>query len=325
VGKGGLRSFNVSFRVDPHPSKVEGLARFRLQVVSVDSGPIGIVRSAVAWKSKSDQKTVSFTKLKPDDWEEGWHFVRVQALTSDDEPIPLVDRDAKPLPWSDESRAGQQPAPNESELFYVLPEGEFDDVEPVQRAIPRYPSLIHAQRDLQFTAVLDDRDASQVQPTRVAWSERSTERTRASQELIEAKFGSLGAVHIPVSHALRMLEQRILESPGQLCTWRLLIHRGVPGAPKAEVIDWPDSLSVADLIEARKQLFAAVRPESDAHDQPVWRPGAGQELHVGDGGRDGGDAHSPHKPIAQPARDRDLPLQSNAGLPARVHFDGRAE
>lgn len=258
VGKGGLRSFNVSFRVDPHPSKVEGLARFRLQVVSVDSGPIGIVRSAVAWKSKSDQKTVSFTKLKPDDWEEGWHFVRVQALTSDDEPIPLVDREGKPLPWSDESRAGQQPARNESELFYVLPEGEFDDVEPVQRAIPRYPSLIHAQRDLQFTAVLDDRDASQVQPTRVAWSERSTERTRASQELIEAKFGSLGAVHIPVSHALRMLEQRILESPGQLCTWRLLIHRGVPGAPKAEVIDWPDSLSVADLIEARKQLFAAV-------------------------------------------------------------------
>ena len=126
LGQGGLRKFGVSFRAAPHPSKVQGLAKFVLQVISKDKGPVGLVRSKSAWKGTSDQATVSFNKLNKIDWEEGWHFVRVLAQTEDGELIPLVDEQGNVLPWAAEDSEAAITRPHESDLFYVLPDSNVE-------------------------------------------------------------------------------------------------------------------------------------------------------------------------------------------------------
>ncbi len=42
-----LKKFNVTFRVEPHPSKVQGLAKFVAQVISKEHGPIGLLAPSV--------------------------------------------------------------------------------------------------------------------------------------------------------------------------------------------------------------------------------------------------------------------------------------
>ncbi|MEP3480586.1 MAG: ATP-binding protein [Fuerstiella sp.] len=254
LGKNGLKKFSVSFAVEPIPSKVEGLAKFQLQIISVNNGPTGVVKTVSAWKTNSGKKTVSFNKLTGMDWEEGWHFVRVQAFTDDGERLTLLDRKGQALPWMDDSSSEQTQAPNEGDLFYVVPEGEVE-VEPVQRAVPRHPSLMHAQRDLQFSAILDDRDAKQISAASVQWSDKS----RGSQSMIEAKFGSEGAVNIPVSTCLQTIEQRILAEPEQLATWRLPINRGVAQDPVSDPIPQIESASMDAFVASRKALFDAIR------------------------------------------------------------------
>ncbi|MEZ6081087.1 MAG: hypothetical protein R3C56_37105 [Pirellulaceae bacterium] len=254
LGKNGLKKFSVAFAVDPAPVNVEGLAKFQLQIISVSGGPTGIVKNVSVWRTGTKKKTVSFNKLTGIDWEEGWHFVRVQAFTEDGERLTLLDRKGEALPWIDESSSDQTQAPNEGDLFYVLPEGDVE-VEPVQRAVPRQPSLIHAQRDLQFSAILDDRDAKQIRPTSVAWSDRA----RGSQTTIEAKFGSEGSVNIPVSTCLKEIEQQILEKPGELSTWRISINRGVAETPMSNPIMLNDLVQTDAFVKARKELFEAIR------------------------------------------------------------------
>ena len=92
----------MGFRVDPHPGRVQGLAKFVLQVMSKEHGPIGLVRSKATWKTSSQRATVNFNKLSKVDWEEGWHFVRVLPQTVDGDLISLVDEAGSPLPWAPE-------------------------------------------------------------------------------------------------------------------------------------------------------------------------------------------------------------------------------
>ena len=253
LGKNGLKKFSVAFHVDPVPSKVEGLAKFQLQLISVGNGPTGLVKNVSAWKTNSGKKTVGFNKLTGIDWEEGWHFVRVQAFTEDGERLTLLDRKGQALPWLDESTSEQTQAPNEGDLFYVVPHGEVD-VEPVQRAVPRHPSLIHAQRDLQFSAVLDGRDAHQISANSVSWVEKSR-----GPQVLEAKFGSEGTINIPVSECLKNIEQRILAEPALLARWRLSINRGAVGEPVSEPLGLGEFVPIDGFVAAREDLFDAIR------------------------------------------------------------------
>ena len=261
LGGAGLKKFSVRFRVDPHPAKVQGLAKFVIQVVSKEQGPVGLARSKALWKSTTQNATVSFSKLNKVEWDEGWHFVRVLAQTEDGDLIPLVDESGALLPWAPDDSAPGVARPNESDLFYVLPDGEVD-VESPQRAVQRESSLSHAQLRLQFTALLDDRDPGSIRPTSVQWAERKPRGRTVGAEMIEAKFGREGALHIPVSRTLKVTEQRILAAPDGPLSWRVSIKLGVAGSSTGEQAQWPEGPVARAFLEARARYFEAVRSGS---------------------------------------------------------------
>lgn len=258
---GGLRKFSVGFAVDPAPSRVQGLARFAAQVISRDHGPVGLVRTKQAWKTGTLSARIGFTRLTKVDWEEGWHFVRVLAQTEDGELVPLADIDGNPLPWAADSELGV-PHPNESELFYVLPESEVD-VEPPQRATPKAVSVTHAQRLLQFTAISEGRHPHAIQPTEVQWAERRTaSRVGHGSETIEAHFGRDGRVQVPVSRVLKQVEQKILAAPDGPVSWRLAVVLGEAGDSTGEVSRWPSGPECSAFLQARAAYFAALRADT---------------------------------------------------------------
>ena len=261
LGGAGLKKFSVRFRVDPHPAKVQGLAKFVIQVVSKEQGPVGLARSKALWKSTTQNATISFSKLNKVEWDEGWHFVRVLAQTEDGDLIPLVDESGALLPWAPDDSAPGVARPNESDLFYVLPDGEVD-VEPPQRAVQRESSLSHALLRLQFTALLDDRDPGSIRPTSVQWAERKPRGRTVGAEMIEAKFGREGALHIPVSRTLKVTEQRILAAPDGPLSWRVSIKLGVAGSSTGEQAQWPQGPVARAFLEARARYFEAVRSGS---------------------------------------------------------------
>lgn len=247
---GERKKFNVVFRVEPHPGQVQGLSTFSVQIISRDGGPVGKVKNVKVWKPKRNTCTVALDKLNKVEFEEGWHSVRVLPWTENGEPIPMVE------PPGDFS--GEEPRPNESEPFYVLPEGIIEDP-PVQRAIPQECSLEHARLKLQFTAIQDQRDPASIKAESAGWAEGAKGGRRGAQEMIIAKFGRNGSFHIPVARPLKQLEQRILSSPGKPVSWRLQINRGAVEQPTGEVHEWPKSAAVDSFLSARERYFEAIR------------------------------------------------------------------
>lgn len=256
VGDGGLRKFNVEFRVAPHPSRVEGLSRFVAQVVSKETGPVGLVRSKKAWTSSRLTATIDLNNLHKVEWEEGWHFVRILAQTDTGELIPLVDEAGQPLPWSVDDDDAKAPRPNESDLFYVATAVE-DSPPPLQRAVQKDDSLEHARLRLQFSAVVSGRDPNTVALQSIAWAEHRNHS--AGSEILEIQFGRDGTVHVPVSSALRSLEQSILGAPAGPVAWRIAIRMGQPDRPTIEETRWPATEECQVFLEARTAWFEAVR------------------------------------------------------------------
>lgn len=251
-----LKKFNVTFRVDPLPTKVQGLAKFVALVISKEHGPIGLARSKAVGKTATDKATISFSALGKVDWEEGWHFVRVLAQTASGDLIPLVDSSGHAIAWSADSDAAL-PRPNESDFFYVLPDTEME-IEPAQRAVPREPSALHALFRAQFSAILDDRDPACVVFGHAAWAERTQGRVTGA-DMLEVKLGREGSVHVPVSRALKSIEQRILAEPEGPISWRIPLNHGVPGTSTGEVNGWPHGPAGDLFLEARTRYFEAVR------------------------------------------------------------------
>jgi len=251
-----LKKFNVTFRTEPHPSKVQGLFKFVAQVISKEHGPIGLVRSKAVWKTATDKATISFSALGKIDWEEGWHFVRVLAQTESGDLIPLIDSTGHAITWSADTEE-TLPRPNESDLFYVLPDTEVE-IEPAQRAVPREPSALHAFFRAQFTAVLDNRDPATVVFGHAAWAEK-TKGHVAGADMLEVKLGREGSVHVPVSRALKSIEQKILAAPEGPISWRIPLNHGVPGTSTGEVNGWPQGPTGDRFLEARTHYFEAVR------------------------------------------------------------------
>lgn len=244
------RQFNVTVEVSPHPGQVQGLEYFTVQILSRDSGPVGVARKVKVWKAARPTCTVSFSKLNRIEFEEGWHFVRVLPWTADGDPIPI-----------DEPTEQTAKRSNESEPFYVLPEADLEE-EPPQRAIPRADSVEHARLDRQFTAVLQHRDPIGVRPESISWAQRTTKGRSTAQETIEARFGKEGAFQIAVARWMKIIEQRILGSPERPVSWRMQLHLGQPEFPTADIAEWPESVAVRSFLDARAAYFARVQQGS---------------------------------------------------------------
>ena len=245
------RKMGVAFEVAPHPGHVRGLAYFTVQIVSADAGPVGAARKVKVWKVARAHSNVSLSKLNNVDFEEGWHHVRVQPWTADGDPIPISEP------------AGQTgKRPNESEPFYVLPNADLG-AEPPQRSVPKVDSVEHARLERQFTALLQNRETSDIAPHSVGWAQRSTNRRAAAQETIEAKFGREGAFQISVSRWLKNIEQRILETPERPVSWRMQLHAGQPQSPTADIGEWKTTTTaVSGFLDARASYFRCVSQET---------------------------------------------------------------
>ncbi len=254
IGTQGVRKFGVHFETDPIPANVRGLDRFELQVRSQDGSPVGLVRKRSAWSNNRNSSRVTFKNLGSVEWDEGWYYIRVLAYTEDGDLVPLVDEDGNDLPWGrTPDRSGQRP--NESELFYVLPDDDVD-VDPPQRAIPRYPSRTHAALDLRASSILNRRDPSGIEAqTPARWSRGG----RSSGRFIEVKFGSEGKVNIPVVEALKTIEQEIVAHPRDPVAWRIPIDLGEARSPVKEPLNWPDFQEGNQFLEARAEYLSEIR------------------------------------------------------------------
>ncbi|MDB0510779.1 hypothetical protein LBW60_23415 [Ralstonia solanacearum] len=255
ISKTGLKKFSASFRVDPVPSKVDGLSRFVAEVVSRDNGPTGLRRRKAAWAKGADLGVIAFSSIGKIDWEEGWHFVRVYAETEDGDRIPLVDGEGNPVRVNSDASETHANA-NESDLFYVVTDDEVE-LEPPQRAVPREASLMHALLRARFAAVAQDRDPGSVSVTGCGWVERSS-KVATSGETLEIRLGKEGKANVLVSGLLANLERAFLDDPDSLNRLRLSVSASGVATRSTTSFKWPVSDEVTRFREARAALFAAV-------------------------------------------------------------------
>jgi len=243
------RKLSVSFTVNPHPTQIRGLHHFSVQIISKDGGPVGITKNVKAWTGKRNSSTVTLDKLNKVEFEEGWHFVRILPWTEEGDSLPL----AEPT----DSTKGKVRS-HESQPFYVLPKGTVEEELP-QRAVPQEYSLEHARLRLQFTALQDRRDPDTIRPEGVQWVEKSSKTRQVAHETLEVKFGREGAIQILVARPLKLLEQRILQSPRYPVSWCLRIMAGQVEDPSIDIPEWPKSAAVESFLAAREGYFAALR------------------------------------------------------------------
>ncbi|MCC5789787.1 MAG: ATP-binding protein [Opitutales bacterium] len=261
AGSGGQKQFKVTFETEPHPEKVPAVDHFKFQVVACDTGaPIGVTKRKKSWLGGRTQRSVSFTRIQSIDWEEGWHFVRVLAFTKDNNPIPLIDDSGSIIhhgtPEDDEPFV---PKLNESEQFYVVRNDDIE-VEVVEGAARKYPSLTHAAIDLRFKAASEGRDGPEIRDGSVHWAGEPGEYGSA-QAAIEARFEKEGVIAIPVPSLLREIERLQLAKPTDVFCWRLRLEHLHRGTPTANPLRWPELPEVAPFLQARSAYFEKVRGE----------------------------------------------------------------
>ena len=243
-----LRKMNVVFEVSPYPAKVSGLDHFTVQIVSQNDGPVGKSKKVRAWKTNRSRCTTALTKLNQIEFEEGWHFIRVLPWTADGDPIPLEEG----------SGSESEIRSYESEPFYVLPGGDIE-AEPAQRAIPVERSLEHARFRLQLTALGDERDPDEVAISAVSWAEGGGSNKASRQETLLVKFGREGALQVPLSRTLKIIEQRLLSEPKHPSGWRMQINLDTAEPPSEIGLTRPSSTAMASFLATREEFFAVVR------------------------------------------------------------------
>lgn len=243
------QKMNIVFEVSPHPTKVNGLDHFSVQIISQNDGPVGKSKKIKAWKSKRSQSTANLAKLNKIEFEEGWHYVRVLPWTSDGDPIPLS---------INEQADNNTRRVYESEPFYVLPGASIEE-EPPQRAIPVEKSLEHAKFRLKLTAIGDDRNPDEIEQSGITWSEGSKKGKTARQETLLVKFGREGAMQIYVSRILKNIEQRILSSPKHPSGWRMQINMDTAEQPIETAISLPNTIVMQSFLAAREEFFKSIR------------------------------------------------------------------
>ena len=240
------KRMNMIFEVNPHPSIINGLDHFTIQVISQDNGPVGKSQKVKVWNTSRLQCTVGITKLNKIEFEEGWHFLRVLPWTVDGDPIPL------------NSEIDTKKELNESEMFYVLPTGKLEE-DPPQRTTPIEHSVEHARLRLKFAALYENRDLDEVVVTDVLWEGKDQSKKNTKLENLIVKFGREGIYQIPISRILKSIESRILSYPKHPSGWRMQINMMNAENPSEVRMELPSTVFVKSFLSAREDLFLKIQ------------------------------------------------------------------
>lgn len=230
--QGGLKKFSVTFSVSPKPSEVNGLAKYKAQVFTQQGDFVGLIKVGKA-TSKSTV-TITFNKLTGIEWEEGWHYIRVQAFDESDELLPLVDDKLCSIPWGTSSANEAGSRINESDLFYVLPAADAE-IEPIEGRKVREASLSHAKIKSEFANVIETEKFSNAEVMETTWQDSKNK----AESIVNVKFKKGSGIQIPVTTYLKKFEQKILASPMAALTWRVEIRNQEVSESSTDAVDWP--------------------------------------------------------------------------------------
>ncbi|MYT21750.1 ATP-binding protein [Streptomyces sp. SID7760] len=251
---GGLSSLPVTFTVEPDARHVPGLNRFAVQIYAEsetdgDNGittasPTGFTATVSVTRTAKTlfKANVKLKRGRKADWEEGWHFVRITPLDTNGDPMRVMG-------------AESTQRPHESDRFYVVPEGEFDDP-PVRRS-QHAPGVAQAVNKLRFTALAEGRDPSRVVCRSIGWAAKT-----AKTWPLKASFGAAGSVTIDLPIPLAEAEERMLARPHALEGPRLTVDAtGVAalGDDETPAVTGDADSDFGAYLQARAALFAAVR------------------------------------------------------------------
>ena len=244
------KKVNVEFEVEPHPLQIHGLDHFTVQIFAKapDTGLsvfTGISKKQKIWKTKKNSTIAFLDKLNKYSLDEGWYFVRVLPWTEDDDPIPLEDN-------PDIAQRSY-----ESDLFYVLPDDELEEIPP-QRAMPIGDSLEHSRIKIQIQAIGEKRNPTEVVPQYVGWSEKISKKSRISFDTLIVRFGKFGTYQIPVSRPLRNIERLAIEKSDYLGRWEWAVDKGTALEPRYVQIELPKSNALNLFLSVRKKYLNAI-------------------------------------------------------------------
>ena len=185
---------------------MDGLERFRVEIVSENSGPIGRIAHVPKGKVTRAEYKTSLRRLNKIDWEEGWHYVRVVPLDTDGEPLDVAPA-AHDLPGG------------ESERFYVIPDAEIE--EPPERSAGRYAGVTQALRSLQLDALAAGEDPDTGHRHR---HPLEGVRRASPHRTLSARIHAAGSAEIRLSALLVQAQQDLLARPDDTTLRRLLLH-----------------------------------------------------------------------------------------------------
>ncbi|HLU98304.1 MAG TPA: hypothetical protein VKZ89_15815 [Thermobifida alba] len=288
---GGLSSLPVSFTVTPDPRTVTGLAHFKVEVCSESVGegtdgdddstvavsPTGLTVTVPAHRRTTRNVHSTKVKLKrgrrATEWEEGWHFVRVTPLDEHGEPLPVT-----------RTGHGRTRRTEESDRFYVVPDGEFD--EPPTPRVQHASGVAQALNRLRFTARADGRDPWRITCRDVTWAGTGT-KTRS----LRASFGAGTPFLLDMPRWLAEAQQSLLTRPHTLTGPKVEIDAadGVHLSPQSHPLESSTGHTSAytTFLDARTALFSAITGER-----------AGEDAHVVEG-RDPRDLRAPTEAYAE--------------------------
>ncbi|MFH8595329.1 methylation-associated defense system ATP-binding protein MAD8 [Streptomyces rimosus] len=257
AGDKGVRTLTARFTIEPSPLKVEGLERFRVEIVSESGGPIGRIAHVTKGTRAKPEYKAPLHRLNKIDWEEGWHYIRVIPLDASGEALDVA-------PGVHDLPGG------ESERFYVVPEGEAE--EPPERSAGRYDGITQALRSLQFEALAAGDDPARVTLTDVRWK---TTSARSPLRVLNARIHTAGSAEIRLAPLLVQLQQDLLARPQDTSLRRLVLSPdGTSEAPEGSEEDLSLSLTgrAAEAYDrylaTRHAYFAALGGQAGAPADP---------------------------------------------------------
>lgn len=254
AGEQGVRDLTARFAVQPDPRKVEGLDRFRVEIVSENGGPIGRIAQVATGRGAKAEYKAPLRRLNKIDWEEGWHYVRVTPLDASGEALDVAPS------------AYDQPG-GESERFYVIPDAQSE--EPPERSAGRYDGVTQALRSLQFEALAAGDDPARIAVADVRWKAATA---RSPQRVLNVRIHTAGSAEVRLAPLLVQVQQDLLARPGDTSLRRLVLSpNGTVESPAELGDDLSGELTgrsaeaYAAFLAARHTYFTAVRGHSDGN------------------------------------------------------------